>query len=79
MHALEAFLDGAVTILLNNGLAGIVIGFLFLAVRVLYKRNCELQDARVKDAQAQTTALNANTNALQRLSDALLQNANRHA
>jgi hypothetical protein len=78
MHALGDFLDGTVKILLDNGLQGVIIGLLILSVRTLYKRNCALQDARVIDAQTQTTALNANTAALQRFSDALLQSANRH-
>lgn len=58
-------------ILLGYGLPGVIIIVLLLAVRKLYNRNCTLQDARVIDAQTQTTALNANTNALNRITDAL--------
>lgn len=73
MEAWQQFLNGAVTILLANGLAGVVIAIQFFAIRNLYKRVCTLQDARVIDAQAQTTALNASSNALSRISDALMQ------
>jgi hypothetical protein len=77
MHGLNAFIDGTVTILLANGLAGVIIGVQFLIIRKLYARNCSVQDARIVDAQTQTTALNANSTALQRISDALLQGASR--
>lgn len=67
----QIFLDAA-HIVLGYGLPGVIILVLLFALRTLYMRNCSLQDARVTDAQTQTTALNANTNALNRITDALL-------
>ena len=75
MDAFTHFLNGASDILLGYGLQGVVMVVLGYACRKLYLRNCELQDARIKDAIAQTTALNASTTAMNRMADALLQNS----
>lgn len=75
MDAFTHFLNGTVDILLSYGLPGVVMGSSWIATYKLYKRNCALQDARLADASAQITALNASTNAMSRMADALYQNS----
>lgn len=57
------------------GLPGMIIAGLAFAVRTLYKRNCDIQDARIAEGREATLALNSNTvafNALtQRINDIL--------
>lgn len=73
MAAVDHFLAGAADILLQMGLPGLVIAGLAFACRRLFERYCAVQEKRIVEAQAQTTALNFNTAALNRISDALLK------
>lgn len=75
MNAFAHFLEGASQIMLGYGLQGVVMVALGYTTRKLYLRNCALTDARLADATAQTTALNASTAAINRMSDALIQNS----
>lgn len=76
------FVDGAGTILLGYGLQGVVMGGLcFLSWLLRKDRNnmfnlyCGVQDQRIKEATANLTALNANTVAFLRMTDALNKNS----
>lgn len=73
MAAVGHFLTGAGNILLQMGLPGLVIAGLAYTSKKLFDRYCDVQEKRIMEAQAQTTALNANTAALTRMADALMQ------
>lgn len=75
MLDLVHFFNGAADILLQMGLPGLCIGTLAIACKRLFDRYCSVQEKRIVEAQAQTTALNSNTEALNRITDALLQGA----
>lgn len=62
-------------IFLSYGLSGAVSVLLLYALRNMFNRYCDVQEKRIAEANAQTTALNANTIALNRISDAILQGA----
>jgi hypothetical protein len=62
-------------IFLAYGLSGAVSVILLFACRNLFNRYCDVQEKRIAEAAAQTAALNANTNALNRIADAFRQGA----
>lgn len=78
MNSINVASDAAGKILdifLSYGLSGAVSVILLFACRNLFKRYCDVQEARIKEASAQTAALNANTVALNRIADAFLHGA----
>lgn len=67
----------ACDIVLAYGLQGVVILSLAYCCRNLFTKYCDVQEKRIIEAQAQTTALNANTAALDRMADAIAPSSNR--
>lgn len=70
---MDKFIDGATKILLDYGLAGVVMAVLGIALWRVSKLYIEAQEKRIAEAQATTSALVSSSSVLNRVADILQQ------